>query len=75
MEPGTRFVAEITRVWLVQPGVAIALSEGGFLPPNETQLPQEQLGIQSYLIVRDGDAWRAAFLQRTRIIPPKSAAR
>jgi uncharacterized protein (TIGR02246 family) len=65
---GTRFTSEITSLRLVQPDMAVVISEGGFLLPGDTTVTPERHGVQSFVVVREGDAWRAALVQRTRIL-------
>jgi uncharacterized protein (TIGR02246 family) len=70
---GTRFTAEVTRVRLLSPGVALLSASGGFLLPGDTEVTPERRGIQSLLAVQDDGAWRAALFQRTRLLPPPAS--
>src|SRR5262245_13695082 len=74
MPKGTRFTASVTGVRLVARDVALVSSGGGFLMPGDTEVTPERRGIQFLVAVREGGAWRAALLQRTRSLPPPPAA-
>src|SRR5262245_6517142 len=65
---GTRFTSQVTSLRFVQPDMAIVISEGGFLLPGDTAVTPNRYGVQSFVVVRDGNAWRAALVQRTRIL-------
>ncbi len=72
---GTQFTATVTSVRFLERDVALVLSQGGFLMPGDTAVTTERQGLQSIVFVRAGDTWRAVLYQRTRIIPPRPAAR
>jgi uncharacterized protein (TIGR02246 family) len=63
---GTRFTSAVTSLRFVQPDMAVLVSEGGFLRPEDTTVTPDRHGLQSFVVVRDGGAWRAALVQRTR---------
>ncbi len=71
---GTRFSSTVSSLRFLRPDVALVQSEGGFLMPGDARVMPDRYGVQSFMLVRDGDTWRAALLQRTRILPPKPAA-
>jgi uncharacterized protein (TIGR02246 family) len=64
----TRFIATVTSIRLLLPGVAIVSSSGGFLLPGDTEVTPERSGVQSLVAVQEGGAWHAALLQRTRLL-------
>jgi uncharacterized protein (TIGR02246 family) len=67
MPKGMRLTTQFKSLQFLRPDVAMLHTEGGFLMPGETQLPQERLGIQSFVATKQGGAWQVALFQNTRI--------
>jgi uncharacterized protein (TIGR02246 family) len=68
---GTTFTSTSINVQFPTPDVGILMSEGGFLFPNEKTVAPERQGILSIVAIRDGAAWHAVLVQRTRRVLPK----
>ena len=70
---GTTFTSTVINVQFPTPDIGILMSDGGFLYPGETTVAPERQGILSIVATRDRDgaAWHAVLVQRTRRIPPK----
>jgi uncharacterized protein (TIGR02246 family) len=64
---GSRLTVEVTSVRFLEPDVVVMQTEGGILWPGQTQLAAGNRGIQSFVLVKEGGAWRVKLFQNTRI--------
>jgi uncharacterized protein (TIGR02246 family) len=73
----TRLTFENVTVRFVAPTVAIMHGYGSVLMPWQATVTPRRLSLQTYVIVREGDTWRIAAFQNSRVRPlavPKGVA-
>ena len=66
---GTRLVGEVTDVRFVGPDVAVVHAVGSTVMRGKTEPSPERDSIQTLVATREGDGWRLAAFQNTRIRP------
>jgi uncharacterized protein (TIGR02246 family) len=68
---GTRLVYEDVHVRFLTPDVAIMQGRGSVLMPWQREVAARRRSIQTYVVVKQGDEWRIAAFQNTRMRPLK----
>jgi uncharacterized protein (TIGR02246 family) len=66
---GTRVTAVPLDVRCVGRDVGVVVTQGGMLVGDETEVPLERVGRQTWVIVRQGHDWAVAAYQNSRITP------
>jgi uncharacterized protein (TIGR02246 family) len=64
---GTRVTATVIRVRCLNSTVGVVHTTGGILMPDETAVPPERRGIQTWVVTRHGARWLVSAYQNTRI--------
>jgi uncharacterized protein (TIGR02246 family) len=64
---GARATATVTRARLLSPTVAVVQTRGGILMPGETKVPPGRLGVQTWVVTKQGPRWLISAYQNTRI--------
>lgn len=67
---GARATATVKRARLLSPTVAVVQTTGGILMPGETKVSAERLGIQTWVVTKQGRRWLISTYQNTRITQP-----
>jgi uncharacterized protein (TIGR02246 family) len=67
---GTRLTVEVVNVRFLDRTTAILQTKGGILWPGETTLAPRNVGIQSFVAVKNEAGWRVVLFQNTRIVSP-----
>jgi uncharacterized protein (TIGR02246 family) len=64
---GSRVTARVLDVRCVGRDVGVVVTQGGMLFGDETEVPRDRIGRQTWTIVRDGRGWAAAAYHNSRI--------
>jgi uncharacterized protein (TIGR02246 family) len=64
---GARATATVLDVKCTSRHTAVVVTQGGLLFPGETEVPQERIGRQTWVVVRHRGNWAATAYQNSRI--------
>jgi uncharacterized protein (TIGR02246 family) len=64
---GTRIITDPIEIKVLEPGVAVVLTDGGVLHGAETTVPQQQTVRGSWVTVREGEEWRLVSQQTSPV--------
>jgi uncharacterized protein (TIGR02246 family) len=67
----TQLIVEVSKVRLMSPDVALLQTTGGILWPGQTEPAPGNLGIQSFVVIKELGTWKVALFQNTRILPKR----
>jgi uncharacterized protein (TIGR02246 family) len=71
---GTRLVGEVRDVRFLGPDVAVVHAVGSTVMRGKTEASPERASIQTLVAKREGDGWRLAAFQNTRVRPIAGSA-
>jgi uncharacterized protein (TIGR02246 family) len=64
---GTRLVTEPIEIKMLEPGVAVVITDGGVLYEDETSVPEQRTVRGTWVTVRVGDEWRLVSQQSSPV--------
>jgi uncharacterized protein (TIGR02246 family) len=71
---GSRSVADVINVRFLREDLAVVHTLGGIMFPGETEIQPDWVGIQTWVVVKEGGEWRATAYQNSRVSPEVQAA-
>ena len=64
---GTRIITEPVDIKVLEPGVAVVITDGGVLHGTETEVPTERTVRGTWVTVREGEEWRMVSQQTSPV--------